>query len=519
MAYTNRDAMGRVVWATRSGGLAFDYNTFNAVTQDPAGSFSSTPNGLAASVTYGYNNNHDADAIQNNATVGQSAQRQCFVYDHLRRLTHAFTGTAGCASPDLVAGPAPFDRTYGYDEIGNLTYDSSIGTLTYGSGTAGPHAVTSTGAGDVYAYATDGVMTARNQAGPDLQSMFYTADNTMWYELGTASSAVHYYDADGSRVLTNRSGTGTNTSTVTLGGLFERRVDNATGQVTDTSFYDGGDGKVAAMSVDGTVVQVYTNQIGSITATWNTATGVINHQYYYPYGEIRQTDGLDTTLGYTGQRHDPTGLIYYQARYYDPHTGRFTQPDTIVPGGGADPQGLNRYTYVINNPVNYNDPTGHDYCLGGGGGCGGVRQGDANGDGTVPIQGADCGPGCGTEAFWYPIIGSSVGGHPYTPAPLTDEVQAAADAADASYRSRWVVDAVAARVVQPVWDHVASPVARCFGDLFTCGDNLQTLAVPVIIFDAGLLIAGTGVFAAVSLAPETGGASIVARQWDGTAWV
>jgi len=39
--------------------------------------------------------------------------------------------------------------------------------------------------------------------------------------------------------------------------------------------------------------------------------------------------------------------------------GRFVQPDTIIPGG---PQGLNRYSYVANNPVNFNDPTGHRPC-------------------------------------------------------------------------------------------------------------------------------------------------------------
>ena len=136
----------------------------------------------------------------------------------------------------------------------------------------------------------------------------------------TAAGDSYSYDSDGA---------------VTIGSLFERRIDKATGQVTDTSFYAGPDGTTAAMSIDGSIVHVYTDRLGSVAATWDPATGVISHQNYYPYGEIRQTDGLDTTVGYTGQRHDPSGLIYYQARYYDPHTGWFTQADTIVSGGGA----------------------------------------------------------------------------------------------------------------------------------------------------------------------------------------
>ncbi len=52
------------------------------------------------------------------------------------------------------------------------------------------------------------------------------------------------------------------------------------------------------------------------------------------------------------------GLYYYNARYYDPVTTRFTQPDTIIPNP-TNPQDLNRYTYVNNNPINFSDPTGH----------------------------------------------------------------------------------------------------------------------------------------------------------------
>jgi RHS repeat-associated protein len=65
-----------------------------------------------------------------------------------------------------------------------------------------------------------------------------------------------------------------------------------------------------------------------------------------------------TTRNYTGQYRDDTGLLYYHARFYDPVLGRFISPDTVVPDP-TDPQDLNRYTYAKNNPLRYNDPTGH----------------------------------------------------------------------------------------------------------------------------------------------------------------
>ncbi len=52
---------------------------------------------------------------------------------------------------------------------------------------------------------------------------------------------------------------------------------------------------------------------------------------------------------YTGKEKDATGLYYYGARYYDPALGRFTTPDSIVQNL-YDPQMLNRYAYVRNNP-------------------------------------------------------------------------------------------------------------------------------------------------------------------------
>ena len=85
---------------------------------------------------------------------------------------------------------------------------------------------------------------------------------------------------------------------------------------------------------------------------------------YAPYGKERWAEGtLPTDFGFTGQRDVPgTGLMYYRARYYHPALGRFISADTIVPSPG-DPQSLNRYAYVRNNPLKYTDPSGHALCV------------------------------------------------------------------------------------------------------------------------------------------------------------
>jgi RHS repeat-associated protein len=89
---------------------------------------------------------------------------------------------------------------------------------------------------------------------------------------------------------------------------------------------------------------------------YNLASGSIK---YLPFGGTRSSQGtLGTDKLFTGQRLDNTGLYYYGARYYDPTIGRFISADTIVQNP-YDPQTLNRYSYCLNNPLRYVDPTGH----------------------------------------------------------------------------------------------------------------------------------------------------------------
>ncbi|MCP4126048.1 MAG: RHS repeat-associated core domain-containing protein, partial [Gammaproteobacteria bacterium] len=87
---------------------------------------------------------------------------------------------------------------------------------------------------------------------------------------------------------------------------------------------------------------------------------------YAPYGDLRYhwdstQSYAQTQYRYTSQRFEPDmagGLYDYVARFYDPALGRFAQADTIVPEPG-NPQSLNRFSYVGNNPIRYSDPSGH----------------------------------------------------------------------------------------------------------------------------------------------------------------
>ncbi|MBI5224542.1 RHS repeat-associated core domain-containing protein [Candidatus Micrarchaeota archaeon] len=107
------------------------------------------------------------------------------------------------------------------------------------------------------------------------------------------------------------------------------------------------------------------DHLGSTTLVTNSSRGIAEETSYRPFGEVL-LDGKSKHL-YTGKELDSeSGLYYYGARYYNPVIGQFTQPDTIIPNP-YDPQSLNRYSYVLNNPYKYTDPTGHcaeDACVG-----------------------------------------------------------------------------------------------------------------------------------------------------------
>ena len=66
--------------------------------------------------------------------------------------------------------------------------------------------------------------------------------------------------------------------------------------------------------------------------------------------------------GYTGHEHllEEMGLINMNGRMYDPNLGRFLSPDNYIQSPG-NPQNYNRYSYCLNNPLKYTDPSGEKW--------------------------------------------------------------------------------------------------------------------------------------------------------------
>ncbi len=124
-------------------------------------------------------------------------------------------------------------------------------------------------------------------------------------------------------------------------------------------------------SASGKVLYYHTDNFGTPMAMTNQTGEVVWQADELPFGEEYETEETPNKNNHRflgKELDDETGLVYMGARYLDPKTGRFTQPDPVGlvdPASGKvnqemllNPQRLNRYVYGLNNPYKYVDPDG-----------------------------------------------------------------------------------------------------------------------------------------------------------------
>ncbi|MGH9766052.1 MAG: RHS repeat domain-containing protein [Blastocatellia bacterium] len=184
--------------------------------------------------------------------------------------------------------------------------------------------------------------------------------------LKTAAGGNSYdYDGDGNRVKqTNGSGTvyylwssllGEPVAELTSGGLYRAHV-----------YGPGGGQMIAMQSYDGGFYWAHTDHLGSGRKLTNTSGTVVYRGEFDPHGQsLYEWHATGQTYlnshKYTGYERDwATNLDNAKARTFNHNRGRFMQPDPLGLGAAdvTDPQSLNLYSYVRNDPANFTDPTG-----------------------------------------------------------------------------------------------------------------------------------------------------------------
>lgn len=263
-----------------------------------------------------------------------------FQYDALDQLVEA-TGPEGTARYRYLAGgnrarieTAGTVTEYRYDQAGRLL---QAGGETFGYDPDG-HLVSRTGPAGTTKYEYDPEGRLAKVAGPDATVTSFGYAPTGERAWKRDRDGLRYFLYDG------------------LDLIQELAED---GSPRATYVHAPGVDRPLAMIRDGGIYYYQADHLGSVTHLTGEQGEVVASYDYDPFGRIVRHEGtIANPFAFTGREFDrETGLYYYRARYYDPVLGRFLSPDPAAPRL-RQPQTLNPYLYVRNNPLRYIDPMG-----------------------------------------------------------------------------------------------------------------------------------------------------------------
>ena len=285
-----------------------------------------------------------------------------FTYDELNRLKTSKLNTVSNLSLTYYAN-------------GNIQNKSDVGNYAYptqGAGAVRPHAVSTAGSGHAYSYDANGNMTLR-----DGSVIAWTSYNLPSSIAQGGNTATFLYGAGRARykqIAVTTGGplpAGTET-TVYIGGLFEK-VTKPSGVVEYKHYVLAGKEPVAIKTVRSNLTSdvryMHKDHLGGLHVLTNEAGTAVLRLSNDAFGKRRSGSTWSgspcwsgiaalTHLNFTGHESlDNVELIHMNGRVYDPMLGRFISADPMIQAPLMS-QSLNRYSYVMNNPLSLVDPSG-----------------------------------------------------------------------------------------------------------------------------------------------------------------
>ena len=375
--YQYYDALGRLCSVGSSGGScttstaytnSYTYNTAQQVTGFNYG------NGVAASLgysadrlqmtslsyaksgtlfgqTYSYSqssgNNGQITSITDTVDNGRSV---AYTFDSLARLSRATTtGSSGYPKWDLQ---------WTYDQYGNRL------TQSIPSGSTGCSSITCPTPSVSVSTTTNRITSDSNYSYDASGNLTHDGTNTFVYDAenratsANSGNATYTYDGNGVRVKKAIS-SGTTTTYVFSGGkvIAEYEGSGSLSASSPTREYIYSGGQLTA-KIEGSATSYYHQDNLSVRLMTNSSGADNGDQGHFPFGEWWYPSTAVTKWQFTTYERDAeTSNDYAMARSYVNRLGRFNSPDPMG-GDASNPQSLNRYAYVQNDPVNKVDPSG-----------------------------------------------------------------------------------------------------------------------------------------------------------------
>lgn len=306
---------------------------------------------IVSDLSYDYYNGGNNNGRIQKITDADSSYTTTFGYDDYNRLSNA--------------SASAYTRSYSYDNWGNLTSLTSTGagesgsySLSYaanGSGAPSTNRISNSG------YTFDSAGNVTNDG-----ALAYTYDAAS--RLKTAGGDAYQYDGDGHRVRNQVNGY-SNALYYLWSSVLNQpvvEIDSTTPSVFRAYVYSPGGQMLAVQSYDANFYWLHTDVLSSGRKMTDSSGAVTYRAEYDPHGQMvyEWASGGATYLNshkFTGYERDwSTNLNNAKARTYNHNRARFMQPDPLGLGAAdaTNPQSLNLYAYVGNDPVNFVDSTG-----------------------------------------------------------------------------------------------------------------------------------------------------------------
>ncbi|MBO0888589.1 hypothetical protein J2P12_05755, partial [Candidatus Bathyarchaeota archaeon] len=329
----------------------YTYNSLELPLRVSLNNTSTNPPTRLLRLDYQYNKTGTVASVTGNSTSTTGrlfSIKELYRYDALQRLVNSYVKSNNTITT----------ISYTYDSVGNRLTQTVNGLRTSYSYNSNNNELTKSNTTTTttnYGYNNNGQLLAKNVTSTHWTYSWNIQGTLLKATNDSGTQGYYAYDGLGRRVESKE------TSTLFYGYLGTETLADIGPEGEENNYVYAAGLRIARVygssGSNPTIVEYHEDALGSTRLVTSATKSVLFYDNYQPYGQDNSSSGSET-YRFTGRPvSQTTGLYYDYQRWYDPTTGRFISTD---PGRDdlTQPQSMNKYAYVLDNPSSYVDPDG-----------------------------------------------------------------------------------------------------------------------------------------------------------------